>query len=133
MTFRARLCGLALAGAALGCAPAPPPCVHATVPDCSGTPAPDFTTLHTTVFAARCVVGNACHSLFEHEGGLVLEGRDRAFEDLSTRVVPGDAACSELAFRVTTPSLTQRMPPAGNLSTAEICQIIAWIEAGAAP
>ncbi len=122
--------GLALAG----CAPAPgTPCVPATVPDCAGTTAPDFATLHGSVLARRCVVGSACHSLAEQQGGLVLETQSRAFEDLSTRLVPGDAACSALAFRVTTTSPTQRMPPAGNLAPSEICQILAWIDAGAMP
>lgn len=130
----ARTLVLGLAMLASSCAPAPPPaCAPATIPDCTGTAAPDFATLHSSILAARCVVGNACHSLAEHQGDLVLETRDRAFEDLSTRVVPGDAACSELARRVTTTSLTERMPPAGNLSTTEICRILAWIDAGALP
>lgn len=125
---------LALATLALGaCSPAPAPCAHAVLPDCTGAAAPDFATLQATVLARRCVVGSACHSLAEHSGGLVLETRDVAFADLSTRVAPGDAECSALAERITTASPTRRMPPAGGLSDAERCEILAWIEAGALP
>jgi hypothetical protein len=113
-----------------GC-PSGSSCSNATLPDCTGTVAPDFATLHATVLQPRCVVMTACHSLEEHEGGVIIATEDMAFETLSPYVVPGDAVCSSLAYRITTNEPLLRMPPAGGLPLAERCAILAWIEAGA--
>jgi hypothetical protein len=122
---------LLLAAMLAGCPTTPPPCANATLPDCSGTVAPDFATLQATVLAPRCVVMSACHSFEEHEGDVILAAPDEAYETLSPYVIPGDATCSALAFRVTTSAPLLRMPPAGGLSAADRCAIVSWIEAGA--
>ncbi len=125
---------LALFAFLLACAPAPAPtCADAVLPDCSGTTAPDFETLERTVLAPSCVVMAACHSSFEHQGDLILEDPATAYDQLSRFVTPGDAQCSVVAERITTTSLTRRMPPAGGLSDANRCAILTWIEAGASP
>jgi hypothetical protein len=115
------------------CAPVEPTCADAVLPDCSGTTAPDFDTLEATVLRPSCVVMTACHSSFEHQGDLVLEDPTTAHAQLSRFLVPGDAVCSTVAERITTPDTTRRMPPAGGLSDADRCAILAWIEAGASP
>lgn len=130
-----RLVGrVALVGCLLSCGPAPlPTCAEAVLPDCSSTVAPDFATLEATVLRPSCVVMTACHSTLEHQGDLVLDDPATAFDQLSRFVTPGDARCSVVAERITTPVVTRRMPPAGGLSDADRCAIIAWIEAGASP
>ena len=126
--------GLFMLGASLvACGPAPAPICAETLPDCSGTTAPDFTTLRETVLEPSCVVMTACHSSLEHQGDLILDDAAIAYDQISRFVTPGDARCSVVGERITTPITSRRMPPAGGLSDANRCAILAWIDAGALP
>ncbi len=128
---RATCALVAALGLCVGCAPAGV-CSNPPVPDCTGTTPVELATLQSTVLGPRCVVMTACHSFEEHQGGVILATPEEAASTLAPYVIPGDARCSNLGFRVTTDEPLLRMPPAGGLSPAERCAVLAWIQAGAA-
>jgi hypothetical protein len=123
-----------LSASAVSCGPAPgPSCADAVLPYCEPSAPPDFDTLYATVLRPSCVVMTACHSTYEHQGDLILDQPAIAYDQFSRFVTPGDARCSVVGERITTPITSRRMPPAGGLSDANRCAILTWIEAGALP
>lgn len=72
-------------------------------------------------------------------GNLVMEDADDTYarllgeSDGRARVKPGDPACSLIVERLEAKSAEQRMPPGPTpLSAAARCDIVQWIDQGAA-
>ncbi|MCE9566426.1 MAG: DUF1549 domain-containing protein [Planctomycetes bacterium] len=92
---------------------------------------PDFVRDVRPIFAAHCV---KCHGPDKQRGDLRLDRKADALKggDSGAVIVPGKPADSLLLKKVTSKAPRERMPPAGDLLTAEqIRMLTAWIEAGA--
>ncbi len=103
-------------------------------PSCAPLYEPTFDQIFQRTLKPSCALsGRSCHSSEGNQGGLVYEDPDRAHALLlqTGAVKPGDAACSELAIRITTAKASRRMPPGAPLSAAEQCTIQRWIADGA--
>ena len=102
---------------------------------CQPLYAPTWDNVHANTIARSCATGGrACHAAAGAQGGLVLEGSERAYLALTTGdayVTPGDAACSELVSRLYTPYAALVMPRGARLSDAEACAVGKWVAAGA--
>jgi hypothetical protein len=130
--------------AAVGCSdPEPPPtrpaCLAAVdVQNCAPLQPPEFPELFSAVFSQTCASsGTSCHGANGRQGGLVFADEDQAFALLlgnaggKARVVPGDAACSELIVRLDSPGQPWSMPPGAPLDEGTRCAIRRWVAAGA--
>lgn len=135
-----RLCALLVLAClpAVGCASADegaeqmPSCVELSA-SCDPLYAPVFDELFARTLKPTCAQGGgSCHGPDGQQGGLVLADADAAHSLLATRLVPGDAACSELVVRTHQAGRPWSMPPGSSLSEQERCVIRRWIELGAA-
>ncbi|MEQ8768116.1 MAG: DUF1549 domain-containing protein [Planctomycetota bacterium] len=95
----------------------------------------DFNRDIRPILSSKCF---ACHGPDDahREGDLRLDRRDDVVRDRDGYrvIVPGDAAESELVYRITTDSEFERMPPVASghsLSAAEVDRLARWIEQGA--
>ena len=112
-----------------------------TMPACFDVPAscaplyqPVFEEIHKRTLVPTCAQGGAsCHSDEGKRGGLALEQVDAAYAALvdGSRVIPGDAPCSEVIVRTHQTGKDWSMPPRGPLSEAERCVLQLWVEQGA--
>lgn len=92
---------------------------------------PDFVRDVRPIFATHCI---KCHGPDKQRGDLRLDRKADALKggDSGAVIVPGKPAESLLLKKVTSKAPRERMPPAGDLVTAEqIRTLTAWIEAGA--
>jgi hypothetical protein len=126
------------AALAAGCSDGPPlACVDdVDFATCPPLYAPTWTNVYTNTIADTCASGGAsCHAAAGGQGGLVLEGADRAYQALTTRgyVIPGDAACSEMVERLYTRNPDLLMPRGARLPDPEACAIGKWVALGAPP
>jgi hypothetical protein len=121
---------------ALACSAEPEPerpdCIELS-PSCDPLYQPIFDELFTRTLKPTCAQGGgSCHGADGARGGLVFEDPDEAFALLHDgRLVPGDAACSEIVVRTHDTGKAWSMPPGEPLLEAERCVIRRWIEAGA--
>jgi hypothetical protein len=107
-----------------------------------------FTMVYTDVLAASCTPCHAPGCVGDSAGGLDMSNQATAYTNLQknaeatcsglARVVPGDAAKSLLVEKVESahPPCGSQMPygcggATGCLSTAEVQEIVDWINAGA--
>jgi hypothetical protein len=106
--------------------------------ECTPQYEPTFDNIYNNTLQGTCgLPGSVCHAAEGAQGGLVLDDPDTAYELLvesaGARVIPGDAACSELTRRIDPKGPGPRMPPGGMLDPGEVCAIEQWIQAGAPP
>ena len=100
---------------------------------------PTFEAVYQNTLAKTCAGGgSSCHSGDSPQAGLGFGDPDTAHAALladstsgRARVVPGDAACSELMVRLEHSEQSWGMPVGGQLPENERCSIITWIEEGA--
>ncbi len=128
-----------------GCSdPEPPPptrprCLEAVdVTNCAPLHPAEFPELYKAVFSVTCASsGSLCHGPNGRQGGLAFADPDEAYALLlgtaggKARVVPGDAACSELIVRLDSRGQPWSMPPGGQLEEGTRCAIRRWVAAGA--
>jgi len=95
----------------------------------------EFPVLFGQVFGVTCgSPGASCHGALGRQGGLAFTSEGAALLGLdgsAPRVVPGDAACSEMMVRLDTPGHSWSMPPGAPLDERARCSIRRWIAAGA--
>ena len=108
------------------------PCVELDAA-CAPLYEPTWENVHGNTVGPSCGQGVGCHSAEGAQSGLVFEDIDGAYEAMvgGGLVIPGEPACSEAMFRVTTREAGEAMPPGRPLSDAEACAIQQWIAAGA--
>ena len=119
--------------------PTRPACLSAVdTEQCSPLYPPEFPELFTAVFSQTCASGGGtCHGPTGRQGGLVFADENEAYDLLlgqqgnKTRVIPGDAACSELIVRLDSAGEPWSMPPGAPLSEGARCSIRRWIALGA--
>lgn len=112
----------------------PPPRCTTFDPVCAPLYEPTFEQIFQRTFKPSCALsGASCHAETGRQGGIAFEDPDRAHALLleTGAVKPGDATCSELAFRIRATEPFVRMPPGRSLSAAEQCTIQKWIADGA--
>lgn len=109
-------------------------------PSCTPLYAPTFDNIYENTLHKTCAQTAVCHSREGAMGGLVYEDPDEAYRLLlgqmapkvgDAKVLPGDAACSELVERIESANVSFQMPPGKPLLAAERCAIEQWIAAGA--
>jgi hypothetical protein len=85
-------------------------------------------TLQNTCGSAR----NSCHSAAGRAGGMSFEDPATAHAALlAGRVIPNNAACSEVIVRTGSPGESYQMPPGSAIPANEVCALAQWIQAGA--
>ena len=90
-------------------------------------PAPTFAAIYQSILGVSCI-GSDCHKPGT-QGGVSFASTASAYKAIFPRVIPGDAEGS--GFYVTVS--TGQMPPIGDiLTSAQLAQLAAWIDAGAA-
>lgn len=112
----------------------PPECVTVNL-DCAPLYQPTFDEVFARTLESSCASGGgSCHGSSGKRGGLTLTDVDEAHAALVSggRVLPGDAACSELVVRLEGAGESWSMPPGRQLSEAERCAIRQWVDRGAA-
>jgi hypothetical protein len=100
----------------------------------------DFPTIYRQIFAPTCAAGGvACHSGTGRVGELKFGSEAETYDGLlgldavaKARVVPGNAACSELVVRLDSPGHEWSMPPGSPLDERARCSIRRWVAGGAA-
>jgi hypothetical protein len=129
--------------AALGCGSeandARPMCLaNADTSGCMPLYPPEYPVIFRQVFSVTCAAeGVSCHGVMGAQGGLVLSDQAAAYAQLlgtdggKARVVPGNAACSEMMVRLDLAGKAWSMPPGASLSADVRCSIRRWIAAGA--
>lgn len=128
------LASTAVAAFALACgggAPDGPACPIPLPEDCAPLYEPTFEQVYGQTLARSCAL-SGCHGDGSAQGGLDLDGEDRAWSALvdEGRALPGDPACSEVMLRLHGAG-APLMPPGRALPAAEICAVQRWIEQGA--
>ncbi len=110
---------------------APPACITVDLA-CAPLYAPTFDNVYQMTLKLGCgSERSACHSA-SGQGDLSLADPQTAYEHLlDGRVTPGDASCSELVVRTSSPGTDYAMPPGAPLSPAARCALIQWVQAGA--
>lgn len=110
----------------------PPACVEVDL-GCNPLYVPTFENVYSNTLLDGC--GSArvsCHSAAGHQGEMSFEDPATAHAALiAGRVVPGDAACSKMIVRTSSPGASYEMPPSAPLSEAERCALIQWVQNGA--
>lgn len=111
----------------------PPDCITVDLA-CAPLYAPTFDNVYTMTLRTTCGSQDAsCHSAAGHQGGMTFQDAQHAYDALRAgRVVPGDAACSKMIVRTSSPGAGYQMPPGDPLSAAEACALVQWVQAGAA-
>ena len=108
--------------------------------ECNDTPSVDYNEIYHTVFEPSCgTMDGDCHATMKNNGakqdGLAFGDESTSYRVLvqSYRdyVVPGDAAESLVAQRITSDDPQRRMPQLGYLSDEQICLVLQWIADGA--
>ncbi|MEJ7603691.1 MAG: c-type cytochrome domain-containing protein [Kofleriaceae bacterium] len=124
---------MSIALALAGCPSDPPPACITVDLACQPLYAPTFANVYEQTLKDGCgSQRSACHSASGQKGGMSFEDPDTAYAALiAGRVVPGDAACSEMIVRTSSPGEDYQMPPGSPLSTAEQCALVQWVHAGA--
>jgi hypothetical protein len=95
----------------------------------------EWSYIYATIIQPSCATAS-CHSAIAARAGVVLEGRETAFQTLTGRhfVIQSPdknlADQSELLFLLN-PTAVRRMPPDFPMPPADVDLIRAWIEAGA--
>jgi hypothetical protein len=132
--FFVRLLALGILAGACSGQPAPerPECIELEA-SCSPLYQPIFDELFTRTLKPTCGQGGgSCHGADGARGGLVFDDPDEAYALLKQgRLVPFDAACSEIVVRTHDLGQDWSMPPGQPLSEAERCVIRLWVEQGA--
>lgn len=124
------------AGLALcGCPSDDPPACVTVDTACQPLYVPTFDNVYANTLAVGCGSERvSCHSREGHQGGMSFEDPATAHAALlAGRVSPGDPSCSEMIVRVTSVGEPYQMPPGSGaeLSAAEQCALIQWVESGA--
>jgi hypothetical protein len=98
---------------------------------------PTYSTIFTEIFHPNCSAMGACHGPPTPSAGLSFEDSAEAYQLLlgtkggKARVLPNDPGCSILAKRLFSTDPGFHMPPGGNLSDAQLCDVVKWLVAGA--
>ena len=108
------------------------------VETCTPLYPPEFPVIHRQVLSVTCAsAGSSCHGLEGNQGGLILASETEAYDALlglqggEQRVIPGDAACSEMMVRLDLAGHAWSMPPGSPLDEQARCSIRRWIAGGA--
>ena len=128
------LCSLVVSAAACGDEP-PPTCTTVDLA-CAPLYPPTFSNVYATTLAGKCGGDRvACHSDRGRAGGMSFGTEALAHAELRApglgRVVPGDAACSEMIVRTQGVGADYQMPPGEALTAEERCALVQWVAAGA--
>lgn len=110
----------------------PPACITVDT-TCAPLYAPTFDNVYSMTLVQGCGSDRtSCHSAEGRKGGLSFEDPQTAYDGLlAGRVTPGDAACSEMIVRTSSPGADYQMPPGSTLSAPTRCALIQWVHAGA--
>jgi hypothetical protein len=101
---------------------------------------PSFELIYDQILETSCSAGtgSACHAEAGAQGGLVLAGRERAYDELlgldgnEPLVIAGDPECSMLVRRIESYDPAFRMPRGNRpLDPRERCVVRQWIAQGA--
>jgi hypothetical protein len=120
----------------VGCPSDPPPECITVDAACAPLYQPTFTNVYNNTLVAGCgSTMSSCHSASGLAGGVSFEDQQTAYDHLmlSGRVKPGNAACSEMIVRTSSPGEDYQMPPGDPLMAAEQCALIQWVQNGAMP
>ena len=117
-----------------GCTEQPPACI--TTIDLACQPlyvTPSFDPVYNMTLKTTCGSDrSSCHSATGHMGGMSFETEATAYAALlDGRVMPGDAECSKMIVRTSSPGKDYQMPIGDPLSAPEACALIQWVQAGA--
>src|SRR5262245_23480965 len=124
------LAATVLLGAACGGGDPRPACLGSVETDtCMPLYPAEFPTIYRQGFAPTCAAaGVSCHGDAGRMGGLGFGDETQAYDALlgldaqgKARVVPGDAACSELVVRLDSPGHAWSMPPGSPLDERARC------------
>jgi len=110
----------------------PPECVEVDL-TCAPLYVPTFDNVYANTLTDGCGGERAaCHSAAGRNGGMSFEDPTTAHAALlAGRVVPGNAACSEMIVRTESVGESFQMPPGSALPEAERCALIQWVQRGA--
>jgi hypothetical protein len=110
----------------------PPQCIEIDTA-CQPLYVPTFENVYANTLQTTCgSTAVSCHSAAGKQGGMSFEDPATAYAALlAGRVVPNDAACSEMIVRTGSPGESYQMPPGSSIGASEVCALIQWIEAGA--
>jgi len=90
--------------------------------------------IYATIIQPSCATAS-CHSAVAARAGVVLEGKDTAYQTLTARhfVLPGDQMGQSEILQLIQATAVRRMPPDFPLPPADIDLIARWIADGAHP
>jgi hypothetical protein len=114
-----------------------PTCIELPSTACSPDYPPTFDRIFTETLRRNCAQTNSCHNQTGRQGGLSFEDAEESYAlvlgqaDGKARVIPNDAACSELVVRTHGIGKPWQMPPGTPLRQGELCAIRQWIGNGA--
>jgi len=116
-----------------------PSCIELPTTACNPDYTPTFDRIFTETLQRNCAQTNSCHSSQGRQGGLSFTDATESYAlllgqaDGKARVIPNDAACSELVVRTHSVGKAWQMPPGTPLREGERCAIRQWIQNGANP
>lgn len=110
----------------------PPMCITVDT-SCAPLYPPTFANVYNNTLKPSCGSTNSsCHSAAGMKGGLSFADEQTAYDGLlNTRVTAGDAACSEMVVRTSSPGSDYTMPPGSALSAPARCSLLLWVHNGA--
>jgi hypothetical protein len=93
---------------------------------------PTWSYIWPAIIQPSCATAS-CHSAVAARAGVVLEGRETAWQTLTTRhfVIPNDTMGESEILQLMRATAVRRMPPDFPLPPADIQLIERWIEMGA--
>jgi hypothetical protein len=119
-----------------GCPTDPPPECVTVDTACAPGYVPTFTNVYNNTLKPSCgSTMSSCHSATGRAGGLSFQDQQTAYDQLMVlgRVKPGNAACSEMVVRTSSPGEDYQMPPGDPLAAPAQCALLQWVQAGAMP
>ncbi len=119
--------------------PTQPRCIELPQAACNPSYTPTFNRIFDETLKQGCSQTNSCHNAEGRQGGLSFTDMEDSYAlllgqlDGKARVLPNDAACSELIVRTHASGAPWQMPPGAPLRPGELCALRQWIENGAPP
>lgn len=116
-----------------------PRCIELPAEPCNPDYTPTFDRIFDETLKRSCSQTNSCHNAEGRQGGLSFTDIAESHAlllgqvDGKARVVPNDAACSELIVRTHEVGKPWQMPPGTELRPGERCALRQWIQNGAPP
>ena len=139
LTFLLLLTVMTSCGDDTGEEPTRPRCIELSAAACNPDYTPTFNRIFEETLKRSCSQTNSCHNAEGRQGGLSFTDMQESYALLlgerggKARVVPNDAACSELIVRTHGTGKAWQMPPGEPLRPGELCALRQWIQNGAEP